>query len=203
MDPLTQLRAGDAVLAIDVQNDFCPGGALPIPGADGVVPELNRWIAAADKRRLPVVLSRDWHPEEHPSFLARGGTWPRHCVQDTPGARFHPELKLPAAPIMVSKGARFDEDQHSAFDDTGLALELRRRQVTRLFVGGLALDVCVLATVLDARRAGFEVHVLLDASRATSAEGAALALRQMRSAGAHFETSRPRSTGDEPRTTLG
>ncbi len=182
----SDLQTHDAVLAVDVQVDFCPGGSLPIPRGDEVVPELNPWLAAAAARGLPAVLSRDWHPEGHPSFTERGGPWPRHCVQDTPGAAFHPALLLPPGAIKVSKGVRFDKDQSSAFDETGLALELRRRSTARLFVGGLALEVCVLASVLDARLAGFDVVVLGSACRPVSAAESDRALGRMRAAGARL-----------------
>src|SRR5690348_4137732 len=105
------LRPGDVLLLIDVQRDFCPGGALAIPDGDAVVPVLNRWIAAAMRRGIPIFATRDWHPRDHLSFRGRGGPWPAHCVQDTPGARFHPALQLPASVRIVSKGVRFDQDQ--------------------------------------------------------------------------------------------
>ncbi len=148
------LADGDALLLVDVQADFCPGGALPIEAGDAVVPVLNDWIAAASRAGVPVVASRDLHPGGHASFSESGGPWPAHCVQDTPGAGFHHALRLPAATIHVAKGTRLDRDQYSAFDETGLAHVLRRRGVRRLWVGGLALDVCVRATVLDALREG-------------------------------------------------
>lgn len=188
-DPRTALANGDALLIVDVQIDFCPGGALPVPEGDTVVSVLNGWIAAAAEKGVPVYASRDWHPAGHPSFNERGGQWPPHCLQDTPGAAFHPDLRLPADAIKVSKGVRFDKDQYSAFDDTGLAARMRGDGVTRLWVGGLAQDVCVEATVLEARREGFEVHVIEDAMRAITPEGGDAAARRMREAGAVFVTS--------------
>jgi nicotinamidase/pyrazinamidase len=175
---------GDALVLVDVQNDFCPGGALPIERGDEVVPVLNRWIAAAAARGVPVYASRDWHPMGHFSFRESGGPWPPHCLQDSPGARFHPSLSLPDSAVVVTKGVRFDQDQNSAFDQTGLAAYLRKRGIRRLFVGGLAEDVCVLATVLDARREGFEVVVIADGTRAITPEGGAAARARMRDAGA-------------------
>jgi len=180
------LRSGDALLLVDVQNDFCPGGALPIEGGDGVVPVLNRWIDAALGAGVPIYASRDWHPVGHVSFKDSGGPWPPHCIQDSEGARFHPALRLPRTAVIVTKGARFDRDQNSAFDETGLAVELRRRGIRRLVVGGLAEDVCVLATVLDARREGFVVHVASDGTRPVTAEGGEAARRKMREAGVEF-----------------
>jgi nicotinamidase/pyrazinamidase len=162
---MPKLGPADAVIAVDVQNDFCPGGALPVPEGDQIVPVLNRWIEAAQAGGAAVVASRDWHPPGHVSFQERGGPWPIHCVQHTPGAEFHPELRLPDDAILVSKGAALDRDNYSAFDETGLAETLRRRGVTRVWIGGLALDVCVAATVEDALREGFETHLLAVATR--------------------------------------
>jgi nicotinamidase/pyrazinamidase len=180
-------RKGDAVIVVDVQPDFCPGGALPIAHGDDVVPVLNRVIDAAQAAGVPVFASRDWHPRGHLSFIERGGAWPPHCLQDTPGAAFHPLLRLPPDARIVTKGTRFDKDQYSAFDDTGLAGELRREGVRRVWIGGLAQDVCVKATALDARAAGLEVHLLEAATRPVTPEGGAQALADMRAAGVLVE----------------
>ena len=178
-----ELKTGDALIVVDVQNDFCPGGALPIDGGDEVVPVLNEWIAAAQAGALPIFASRDFHPKGHMSFDESGGPWPLHCIQDSDGARFRPDLKLPADATVVTKGVRLDQDQNSAFDQTGLATELRNRDVQRVYVGGLAEDVCVLATALDGRREGFEVVLIQDATRPVTAEGGKTARRQMQAAG--------------------
>ena len=183
-EPREALAAGDVVLVIDAQNDFCPGGALPIQNGDTVVPVLNSWIAAAVARDVPVYASRDWHPLCHPSFEENGGPWPPHCLQDSHGSGFHPELDLPDSAVIVSKGVRFDKDQNSAFDQTGLASHLRTRSITRLWVGGLAEDVCVLATVMDARREGFAVVVIDGGARPLTPEGGRRARAAMREAGA-------------------
>lgn len=188
MNPaMASMGAGDALLLVDVQRDFCPGGALAVEAGDRVVPVLNRWIRAARERGVPVYASRDWHPPRHLSFAAQGGPWPPHCLQDSEGARYHPDLELPEDAVTVSKGVRFDRDQYSAFDETGLATQLRRDGVKRLFVGGLATDVCVRATVLDALQAGFEVHVLVEGTRPVRPEAGAEALREMGEAGAQLE----------------
>jgi nicotinamidase/pyrazinamidase len=184
-----RLRDGDALMLVDVQKDFCAGGALAVDRGDEVVPVLNRWIGAALDARVPVYASRDWHPVRHPSFTALGGRWPPHCIQNTDGASFHAGLVLPPSTIVVTKGVRFDRDQNSAFDGTGLAAELRRSGITRLWVGGLAQDVCVRATVLDARREGFEAIVIADATMPVTVEGARSAEEEMRRAGAAFETT--------------
>lgn len=179
-----EFRQGDLLLLVDVQVDFCPGGALPIARGDEVVAVLNPWIGAAQAAGIPIYASRDWHPRSHLSFQEQGGPWPVHCVQDTPGAGLHPKLELPADAEIVTKGTRFDQDQNSAFDQTGLAPWLKSRGITRLFVGGLALDVCVLATVLDARAEGFEVVLLSEGTRPVTQEGGDQALEKMRRAGA-------------------
>jgi nicotinamidase/pyrazinamidase len=152
-------KSDDALLIVDPQVDFCPGGTLAVPGGDAIFPAVNR---AAE--RLPVVVaSRDWHPADHVSFRARGGPWPVHCQAGTPGAEFHPSLDRDRLEQVFSKGTDRDQEAYSAFQGTGLAEWLRRRGVQRLFVAGLATDYCVMASVLDARGAGFEVVVLEDA----------------------------------------
>lgn len=180
------LKTGDALLIIDVQIDFCPGGSLPIEDGDQIVPVLNEWIEAARVKEIPVYASRDWHPNKHPSFKENGGLWPVHCLQDSLGAGFHPDLDLPEGTVLISKGVRFDQDQNSAFDQTGLAVQLRKDGIRRLYVGGLAEDVCVLATVLDACHEGFETVLIRDATRSISQEGGRAARETMRAAGAQF-----------------
>lgn len=180
------LCGNDALIIVDVQRDFCPGGALPIEEGHKVVPVLNRWIAAAVARRAAIYISRDWHPVNHISFKSQGGPWPPHCIQDSDGARFHPDLRVPESAIKVTKGVRFDQDQNSVFDQTGLAFQLRRDGIRRLFIGGLAEDVCVLATVLDGCKEGFEVFVISDAVRPVTSEGGEEARRRMQAAGALF-----------------
>ena len=183
MSPTVELRKGDALLIVDVQNDFCPGGALPIAEGDAVVPILNTMIAAARAAGVPVYASRDWHPADHLSFAPEGGPWPPHCVQDTDGAAFHSDLELPERAIVVTKGTRFDKDQYSAFDETGLAAELVRHGIKRVWIGGLALDVCVRATALDAHEAGFEVGLIEAATRPVTPEGGAESVKELEQAG--------------------
>lgn len=182
-----KLESGDALIIVDVQNDFCPGGALPIESGDEVVPVLNHWIDAAEQKNVPVYASRDWHPAGHISFEESGGPWPPHCIQDTSGAAFHPDLELPESVIKVTKGVRFDQDQNSAFDQTGLAAQLKEDDIRRLWIGGLAQDVCVLATVLDACKEGFDTHVIMDATRPVTPEGGIDSRRKMEEAGATLE----------------
>jgi nicotinamidase/pyrazinamidase len=181
----------DALLIVDVQRDFCPGGALPVAEGDAVVAPLNALINQARAAGAVIVASRDWHPRGHPSFKEQGGPWPEHCVQSTPGASFHGGLRLPAQTLLVSKGVRFDRDQLSAFDETGLAVALVKRGVRRVWIGGLALDVCVRATALDAARAGFETHVVLDACRAIAPQDDQRTIRDLRQAGVIVEETMP------------
>ena len=161
-----QLSPADALLVIDMQVDFLPGGQLGVPGGDAVIEPINALMRLFASRSLPVVASRDWHPENHCSFGARGGPWPPHCVADTPGAAFSERLALPEGTLVVSKADTLDVDAYSAFNGTGLAAQLRERGVERVVVGGLATDYCVLNTVIDAREQGFDVIVVRDAVRA-------------------------------------
>ncbi|MGD9364488.1 MAG: isochorismatase family protein [Desulfobacteraceae bacterium] len=179
IDSIQHLRKGDGVLVVDVQWDFCPGGRLPVPDGDQVIPVLNEWIIAALSRDLPVYISRDWHPKGHISFQERGGPWPPHCIQDTDGACFHPELHTDDRIQIITKGTRFDRDQNSAFDGTGFITQLHYDRVRRLYIGGLALDVCVLASVMDALKAGLDVRLIKSATRPVNEEKGRRALEQM------------------------
>ena len=181
------LKSGDALLIVDMQRDFGPGGALPVDDGDKIVPVINSWITAAVAKDVPVYASRDWHPVGHISFQERGGPWPPHCIQDSDGAKFHSDLALPDSTVIVTKGVRFDQDQNSAFDQTGLAAQLRKDGIRRLWVAGLAEDVCVLATVLDGCREGFEVVLLEQGTRPITPESGEQARRQMHEAGARID----------------
>ncbi|TXF12232.1 isochorismatase family protein [Pelomicrobium methylotrophicum] len=156
----------DALIIVDVQNDFLPGGALAVPEGDRVVEPLNRAAALFEAKGLAVFATRDWHPENHCSFKAQGGPWPPHCVAGTPGAAFAPSLRLPTSTIVISKATTPERDAYSGFQGTELADLLRRRGVKRVVVGGLATDYCVLNTVKDALAHGFQVLLLTDAIRA-------------------------------------
>lgn len=158
----TRLKSGDALIVVDVQRDFLPGGALGVPEGDAVVAPLNRLIDAFATAGLPVFYSRDWHPADHCSFRAQGGPWPPHCIAATEGAGFARELVVLPNSIVVSKATTPERDAYSAFQGTALAAQLGAIGVKRVLVGGLATDYCVKATVLDARRHGFEVEVLED-----------------------------------------
>src|SRR6185437_10018052 len=160
----------DALIVVDIQNDFCPGGSLVVPDGDAVVPVLNEYLSRAADAGIPIFASRDWHPEHTRHFAAEGGPWPPHCIQGTPGAEFHPALHLPPSAVVVSKGMSDEDQGYSALeavlpDGQALADALRARGVQYVYVGGLATDYCVRATVLDALNDGFTVDVLVDASR--------------------------------------
>jgi len=159
----------DALIIVDVQNDFCPSGALPVPEGDQVVPVLNDYITLFRKTKAGIFATRDWHPPNHVSFKAQGGRWPPHCVQNTEGAKFHPDLKLPSDATVVSKAMDPRKEAYSGFDGTELADTLKTQGATRVFVGGLATDYCVKNTVLDARKLGFEAVLLLDATSGINA----------------------------------
>jgi nicotinamidase/pyrazinamidase len=176
-----------ALIVVDVQNDFCPGGALAVEHGDEVVEPLNHFIEEFLEQGQPVYKSRDWHPAVTRHFAAYGGTWPVHCVQGTRGAEFHERLLDDPRVHVVSKGLG-DEDNYSAFDGTTLAEDLRREGVREVWVGGLATDYCVKQTVLDARREGFRVRALSDAMRAVNLQPGddARALEEMRAAGAEI-----------------
>jgi len=179
-----------ALIVVDVQNDFCPGGSLAVTRGDDVVAPLNKLIEEFLERGEPVFKSRDWHPEKTKHFAAYGGTWPVHCVQNTKGAEFHPDLIDDMHIRVISKGLG-DEDCYSAFDGTDLALQLRRLGVEEVWVGGLATDYCVKNTVLDAVKEGFRVKALEDAMRAVEVNpgDGERAIAEMRDAGAEVISS--------------
>lgn len=184
-------RPGDALLLVDLQNDFLPGGALGIAGGDATIPVANRLAAMFHARGLPVFLSRDWHPPDHCSFRERGGPWPTHCVAGSPGAAFTTALDVPPGACVVSKATETSREAYSALDGTGLVEQLQRKGITRLWLCGLATDYCVRATTLDARRAGLEVVVVQDGVCAVDAEpgDGARALATMAGAGASVVVS--------------
>jgi nicotinamidase/pyrazinamidase len=185
-----------ALLLVDVQNDFCPGGSLPVPDGDRVVVPLNGVASCFAAAGLTVVASRDWHPAVTSHFREFGGAWPPHCVQWSSGAAFHPELRLPDRAVIISKGTSPDSDSYSAFDgrtEAGVSLDeiLSSMNIRRLYVGGLASDYCVRSSVLDALSAGYQVTVLADAIAGVDIKqgDSERALEEMRSAGASFCTT--------------
>jgi nicotinamidase/pyrazinamidase len=154
----------DALLITDIQNDFLPGGALPVEGGDEIIPVLNEYARRFEDSKAHVFTSRDWHPANHISFKAQGGPWPPHCVQNTKGAEFSAELKLPQPIVVISKATNPEHESYSVFDGTSFDHELKMCEIKRLFIGGLATDYCVVNTVLDARKLGYETVVLMDAT---------------------------------------
>jgi nicotinamidase/pyrazinamidase len=186
-----EIAVGDALIVVDVQRDFLPGGALGVPAGDEVVEPLNHMIEVFERARLPVYYSRDWHPADHCSFKAQGGPWPPHCIAKSDGAAFAPKLRVSKDAIVISKATTADADAYSAFEGPTLAAHLIAGGVRRVFVGGLATDYCVRATVLDARKHGFEVELLGDAVRAVEVEAGdgRRALEEMLKQGAHLTGS--------------
>jgi len=186
-----EMKGAAALLLVDVQNDFCSGGALAVPEGERVIPALNRMLDQFAAAGRPIYASRDWHPADTTHFREFGGRWPPHCVAGSPGADFHRSLNLPHDAIVVSKGEDRGDDGYSAFEgktSSGRTLtdDLRARGVTDLFVGGLATDYCVRASVLDARRAGFSVTVITDGIAGIGRDDAARSLEEMRAAGARL-----------------
>src|ERR1039458_3665518 len=170
MNSLERPHTSDALLIVDVQNDFLPGGSLAVPRGDEVVPVLNRYVRAFAVQNLPVYATRDWHPERHCSFRAQGGIWPPHCVAGTRGAEFAAALRLPPSAVVISKATTPEQDAYSGFQGTNLDQQLRSAGIRRLFIGGLATDYCVLNTVRDALRLGYQVLLLGDAIRAVDVQ---------------------------------
>ena len=157
-----------ALLIVDVQNDFCPNGALAVKDGDRIIPVINKYISVFKKRNLPIFLTRDWHPKVTRHFKQFGGVWPKHCVENTKGAQFHPALKIPKNGIILSKGMDPERDSYSAFqasDSNGAELLTLMKifGVDEIFIGGLATDYCVRYTALDALKYGLKATVLMDA----------------------------------------
>lgn len=159
-----------ALLIVDVQNDFCPGGALAVTDGDKVVTPLNSLSRMFDEKVWPVFFSRDWHPEKTKHFQQFGGPWPTHCVQKTRGAEFHPNLWIPKGAYILNKGVDSDKNGYSAFEGTAFSCPfdelLREFGVNTLYIGGLATDYCVKDSALDAIKMGLRTCLLLDACRA-------------------------------------
>ncbi len=183
-----ELRDSDALLLVDVQKDFLPGGALAVPNADKILHFLNAYIKIFSNKGLKIYMTRDWHPEDHCSFKDYGGLWPKHCIQESEGAKFAEELKLPPDVVIISKATDKNKDAYSGFDDTELDNILKKDNIKRLFIGGLATDYCVKATVLDALSLGYKVFLLLDGIKAVNVnpQDEEKALLEMKEKGAIF-----------------
>ena len=189
--PLFQV--GDGLLLVDPQNDFCPGGSLAVADGDAVIPVLNVWVSAAQRAGVPIFVSRDWHPPKTTHFKEYGGVWPPHCVMDTRGAEFHPDLRLTSDAVVVSKGMGETEDAYSAFaarDDSNILLGalLKARNVNHLYIAGLATDYCVKNSALDALNRDFGVTLVPEGMRAVNLKptDGEQALAEMRARGAQL-----------------
>lgn len=186
-------RAGRALLVVDVQNDFCPGGALPVPDGDAVVPVANEYVRLFAAHGYQIYFSRDWHPERTSHFMAQGGPWPPHCVRETHGAAFRAGLLVPSEAHVISKGTDADSDGYSAFqghDENGrpFAGALARAGVDTLYVAGLATDYCVRSSVLDAAAIGLSTVLLTDAVRGIDDARSDAAVAEMVGRGARLAT---------------
>lgn len=185
---------GRALLIVDVQNDFCAGGSVPVPGGEEVARPLAELAHAVSAAGGAVFASRDWHPPKSHHFIGWGGRWNPHCVRGTPGAEFHPDLDLPDETVIVSKGMGPRAEGYSAFDGCdpsgkpfGRCLE--ERGVHELLIGGLATDLCVKESAMDARMRGLRVELLVDATRPVDAEEGERALRELETAGVKLVTT--------------
>ena len=186
-----------ALLVVDLQYDFLPGGALGVPQADTIIPRVNRAIRVFQRRELPILFTRDWHPPATKHFKEYGGAWPPHCIQGTKGARFHRELDVPKHAIILSKGMDPEQDSYSGFQaytPQGRDLEsvIHDLGIDEMFICGLATDYCVRATTLDGLRRGLTIRVLKDAIRGVDLKpgDSDMAIKEMRVHGAHFSESR-------------
>lgn len=195
-DGAVVVQRGDALSVTDVQCDFLPGGALGVPEGDRVMPPLNRAIEIFHKKNLPIFLTRDWHPPDHSSFKDQGGPWPPHCVRKTGGAKFHADLTIPGEAVIISKAVTRDSEQYSTLygkNSRGKTENtlMEEKGVSRIFIGGLATEYCVLHTVRDALAEGFEVYVLTDAVRAVNVnpDDGEKALSEMAAKGARLITT--------------
>lgn len=181
-------RERDALIIVDVQNDFCPGGSLAVPEGDQVIPPIN---ALLRKAQCLVIATRDWHPDDHCSFKEKGGTWPVHCVRETKGAEFHPDLDISRVGEIISKGTDPEKEAYSGFEGTDLIGLLRQKGINRVFISGLATEYCVKATALDALKEGFQVVVLEDAIKGVEVKAGDIekAIAEMKASGVVFTTS--------------
>ena len=180
------LKPGDVLLIIDLQNDFLPGGALAVNQGEQVIPVMNRYIEFFQRRRLPIIATRDWHPRDHCSFKKQGGPWPEHCIAGTLGAAFSTGLILPQSAAIISKGSTPSDPGYSGFENTDLEARLSRLQAKRLYIGGLATEYCVFKTVMDALDRHYCVYLLRDAIRAVdiAPQNGHNAITQMKQKGA-------------------
>lgn len=178
------MQKKDALLIIAVQNDFRPNGALAVSECEAAIPILNNLIRLALDAKIPIFASRDWHPRDHISFRQQGGAWPPHCIQDTWGAEFHPDLELPYDTVVITKGEHSDQNQISVFDNTGLEHELRKKGIRRLVIGGFNGNMGTFISSMDALKHGFTVLLYKQAIRPIAHHSAQEVLAHLKLAGA-------------------
>lgn len=186
--PNLKIRRDSALIVVDVQNDFCPGGALAVREGDQIIPVLNRYLRLFSQNNIPCIATRDWHPIDHCSFKPQGGIWPPHCIQGSIGARFHPDLNLTPMVKIFSKAQNKARDGYSGFQETGLNRYLSELDVHTIYVGGLATDYCVKHTVLDGIQNGYTAFILSDAIRGVDAKpgDSDASLKECQAKGAHL-----------------
>ncbi|MCK5738245.1 bifunctional nicotinamidase/pyrazinamidase [bacterium] len=179
-----------ALILVDIQNDFCPEGALAVTDGDAVVAPANQLIDYFEKKQWPIILTRDWHPVDHISFQENGGIWPVHCVAGTPGAAFHPDIKIPENAIYINKATETNTEAYSGFSGTELESILKKKGISRLVIAGLATDYCVKLTVVDAKKLGIETIVVKEGIRAVNIkpEDGVNAIAEMENSGAKMMT---------------
>lgn len=186
MDRDIAFQTGDLLLIVDPQMDFMPGGTLAIPGGDEIIPLLNEYLTKAIRAKIPIAISRDWHPPNHISFQEQGGPWPVHCVQNTPGAAFHPDIRIPPNALIVNKAFHSDREAYSALegvvDSSQLPFtdKLNELGIRRIWIAGLALDYCVYHSAMNGHDLGYEFHVILAACRGITDNATQKALENMR-----------------------
>ncbi len=185
------MTAKPALIVVDLQRDFCPGGALPVRDGDSVIEPINSLVDLFHEKGLPVLYTRDWHPKDHMSFKPNGGIWPPHAIRGTPGAQFPPTLHVPRGAAIIDKATRRDGEAYSGFQGTDLAERLRRDGVGELYIVGLATDYCVKNTVADGIAAGFRLRVVADCVKGVNLKrtDSATAFRSMKGKGAGRTTS--------------
>jgi nicotinamidase/pyrazinamidase len=181
--------AKTALIVVDVQRDFCEGGALAAAETRSLMEPLREYIDAARRNGATIVYTRDWHPAKHTSFKENGGPWPVHCVADTPGAELHPPLRAIEGDIVIHKGVGLDGQGYSGFDSTELAESLRKREIKRVLVTGIATEYCVRATALDALKEGFETLVVDDLVRSVQPSETEKVLDELKAAGVEITTA--------------
>jgi nicotinamidase/pyrazinamidase len=188
MELTIKLKDKDALIVVDLQNDFLPGGALAVPHGDQIIEPIQKLLQHFQEANLPVFATRDWHPRNHCSFQEQGGPWPPHCIAGTWGAEFPKSFRLPPNAVVFSKATTPQKDAYSGFDGTELPSLLKSQNITHVFICGLATEYCVLNTVRDAKKHGLEVYLVIPAIHAIALKPTdeSQALSQMEALGVNF-----------------